>query len=345
MRTRSLFLLAASALVTATAGAQAPTGGRLTIDQLIQIKHPSAPQWTADGSHIWFTYDSGGVNNLWSVPSDGSGRAVALTTSLQGGRGFAPSPDGSSIAFASGPDVIVHTIATHADLRVARADNTVGNVSWSADGANVIYTVQGTGAAGPIQHPASPPEIGNKLVFLAFEGGGRGAAYTVPATGGTPTVVADGGGGGRGRGGGRGLGGASAVDATHVVSTRTSNGGKTRTTEVIDTGWRCADSAARGDGGEVLQLGQHDEQRRLAGSSLAALHERRHRVGSDLCRADVRRHARAAHEGAGRTLARRVVARQQAHRLGREHGRQAGHASHRVRDDRRRSGHRDDRRP
>jgi len=233
MRTHSLFILAAAALVARTAGAQTPPSGRLTIDQLIQIKHPSAPQWTADGSHVWFTYDSGGVNNLWSVPSDGSGRAVALTTWPQGARGFAPSPDGSSIAFASGPDVIVHTIATHADLRVAHADNTVGTVSWSADGANVIYTVQGTGAAGPIQHPASPPEVGNKLVFLAFEGGGRGTAYTVPATGGTPMVVADGGASGRGRGG-RGGGGANAIDATHTVSTRTSNGGKTRTTEVID---------------------------------------------------------------------------------------------------------------
>jgi dipeptidyl aminopeptidase/acylaminoacyl peptidase len=233
MRTHSLFVLAAAALVGRTAGAQAPPSGRLTIDQLIQIKHPSAPQWTADGSHIWFTYDSGGVNNVWSVPSDGSGRAVALTTWPQGGRAFAPSPDGSSIAFASGPDVIVHAIATHADLRVAHADNTVGTVSWSADGANVAYTVQGTGAAGPIQHPASPAEVGNKLVFLAFEGGGRGTAYTVPATGGTPTIVADGAAGGRGRGG-RGGGGANAIDATHVVFSRTSNGGKTRTTEVID---------------------------------------------------------------------------------------------------------------
>ena len=73
MRT-PLIVLAASALVAGTTGAQ-----RLTIDQLIQIKHPSAPQWTSDGSHIWFTYDSGGVNNLWAVPADGSGRAVALT--------------------------------------------------------------------------------------------------------------------------------------------------------------------------------------------------------------------------------------------------------------------------
>jgi Tol biopolymer transport system component len=160
MRTHSLFVLAASALLTGISGAQAPRGGRLTIDQLIQIKHPSAPQWTADGSHIWFTYDSGGVNNLWSVPSNGSGRAMALTTWPQGGRGFTGSPDGSRIAFASGQDVIIHTIVTHADLRVAHADNTVGTVSWSADGANIIYTVQGTGAAGPIEHPASPPESG-----------------------------------------------------------------------------------------------------------------------------------------------------------------------------------------
>ena len=37
MRTHSRFVLAASALVAVTAGAQTPPGGRLTIDQLIQI--------------------------------------------------------------------------------------------------------------------------------------------------------------------------------------------------------------------------------------------------------------------------------------------------------------------
>src|SRR5580692_3304646 len=52
---------------------------RITIDQLVQIKHPSGHQWTPDGSHVWFTYDDGGINNLWAVPADGSSGTVALT--------------------------------------------------------------------------------------------------------------------------------------------------------------------------------------------------------------------------------------------------------------------------
>jgi len=137
----------------------------LTIDKLIQIKHPSGHQWTPDGTHVWFTYDSAGINNVWAAPADGSSPARPLTTyadgqsgnggfwskdgqtfffqrdggllavSVRGGaphpawataaraRGFSLSPDGTRIAFvangngaANGSDLIVHTIATNADL-------------------------------------------------------------------------------------------------------------------------------------------------------------------------------------------------------------------------------------
>ena len=112
--------------------------------------------------------------------------------------------------------------------------------AWTPDGANLTYTTGGGGGGGgPIQHRRRLRKSANKLVFLAFEGGGaaaEGASYTVPATGGTPKVVADARWRRRGRGGrGGGGAGANAIDATHTLSTRTSNGGKTRTTEVIDT--------------------------------------------------------------------------------------------------------------
>ena len=54
----------------ATPGAQAPAP-KLTIDQLVQIKHPSGHQWSPDGSHVWFTWNDGGVNNVWAVAADG----------------------------------------------------------------------------------------------------------------------------------------------------------------------------------------------------------------------------------------------------------------------------------
>jgi dipeptidyl aminopeptidase/acylaminoacyl peptidase len=261
--------LAAVALFARSSAAQ------LTIDRLIQIKHPSGHQWTPDGSHVWFTYDSAGINNVWVAPADGSSPAKPLTTYADGqsggggfwsndgrtfffqrdggllaasvtggeprtawasaahGRGFSLSPDGTRIAFVTGAsnggDLIVHTIATNSDRTIAHADSTLGTPAWSSDGANLTYSV-GVRAAEPIPHYASPPEIGPKLIFVASEfarGGGGGTTFTVPASGGTPQRVAGRGGAGFGRGG-------NAIDATHTLSTRVSNGGLTRTTESVD---------------------------------------------------------------------------------------------------------------
>ena len=293
MHTHRLIALPAIALLAGSAVAQTSKQqavSKLTIDQLVQIKHPSNHQWTPDGSHVWFVYDDGGVNNVWAAPANGSSPAVALTNSPDGqtvggtfwskdgqtffypkaggllavsvnggaphapwpsavkGRGFSLSPDGTRIAFvaggATGSDVIVHTLASNSDVQLVRADGTVSALAWSADGANLTYTVGAAPGAGPIQHLSSPPEIGAKLIFVATEGGrgggGGGTTFSVPAAGGTPKPATGGGGGGGGGGGlgggfggGRG-GGNNVIDATHTMTTRTSNGGLIRTTESID---------------------------------------------------------------------------------------------------------------
>jgi hypothetical protein len=54
--------------------AQTPARANLTIDDLVHIKHPSGYQWTPDGSHVWWTYDDGGVNNVWAAAADGKTR-------------------------------------------------------------------------------------------------------------------------------------------------------------------------------------------------------------------------------------------------------------------------------
>ena len=338
--------LSTMALLAGTAAAQTPTSStrsKLTIDQLIQIKHPSGHRWTPDGSHVWFTYDDGGVNNVWAVAADGSGPPLALTNypdgqagdggfwskdgqtfffqrgggllsvSLKGGtpraawpsattaRGFSLSPDGARVAFlvgrgrgggnseapavgrggsnattsppsVNGVDLIVHTIATDVDQKVAHADMNIGSMSWSPDGAKIaftslvgngisdlivanlrankqtviqhgdsilgapswtpdgeslVYSVGGGGAAGPIRHLASPPEIGAKLIFVATEyrRGTGGRSFIVSASGGgTPRPLA-------GERDGRGN---NWIDATHVLSRRTSEDGLTRTAESVN---------------------------------------------------------------------------------------------------------------
>jgi dipeptidyl aminopeptidase/acylaminoacyl peptidase len=267
------------ALSGGTAASQAPqprTSSSFTIDDLIKIKHPSNHQWTPDGSHVWFTYDDGGVNNVWAAPADGSGPAVPLTTyangqngnggfwskdgqtffyqrdggllavSVKGGtphtawpsaahaRGFVLSPDGERVAFLAGSgragngvDLIVHTIAANTDAKIVHSDSALGAPAWTPDGANLTYTVGGGG--GPIPHYASPPEIGAKLIFVAteFGRGSGGTTFIVPASGGTPRQIASARGGGFGRG-------SAWLDASHVLMTRTSNNGSTRTTESVD---------------------------------------------------------------------------------------------------------------
>src|SRR4030095_15203679 len=64
------------------AGQSAPAGGKLTIESLIDIKHPSLPAWAPDGTAMVFVWERAGVGNLWSIGGM-NGRAQApraLTT-------------------------------------------------------------------------------------------------------------------------------------------------------------------------------------------------------------------------------------------------------------------------
>jgi dipeptidyl aminopeptidase/acylaminoacyl peptidase len=57
---------------------------KLTIEQLIDIKHPSNPVWSPDGKHVVFTWDRAGVANLFVANVDGRGQVVAVTSFSEG---------------------------------------------------------------------------------------------------------------------------------------------------------------------------------------------------------------------------------------------------------------------
>jgi dipeptidyl aminopeptidase/acylaminoacyl peptidase len=69
----------------ASASAQSsPKSSKLTIEQLIEIKHPSNPVWSPDGKHVVFTWDRAGVANLYVANADGHGQPQALTSFPEG---------------------------------------------------------------------------------------------------------------------------------------------------------------------------------------------------------------------------------------------------------------------
>src|SRR3954452_15811561 len=78
-------------------GAAAP----ITIEQLIDIKHPSNPVWSRDSRRIAFTWERAGVANLYVVPADGSSAAVQITKDGVPGNVFW-GPDGSLLFFRGG---------------------------------------------------------------------------------------------------------------------------------------------------------------------------------------------------------------------------------------------------
>jgi len=74
-------LLAFAASAAAQDSAKSP---KLTIEQLVEIKHPSNPAWSPDGKHIVFTWDRAGVANYYVANADGHGQPVALTSFPEG---------------------------------------------------------------------------------------------------------------------------------------------------------------------------------------------------------------------------------------------------------------------
>jgi dipeptidyl aminopeptidase/acylaminoacyl peptidase len=63
---------------------QTPAKSKLTIEQLIDIKHPSNPVWSPDGKRVVFSWDRAGVANLYVASTEGHGQPVALTSFADG---------------------------------------------------------------------------------------------------------------------------------------------------------------------------------------------------------------------------------------------------------------------
>ncbi|HEY3045785.1 MAG TPA: prolyl oligopeptidase family serine peptidase [Vicinamibacterales bacterium] len=237
----------------------------LTIEQLIDIKHPSNPVWSPDGKQITFSWDRAGVTTRYVSDLDGrEPRPVTEASPAGATMNGMPSPDGSRVAFVrstsmvgsgssstvgsgsistvgsgfsrtdappgrggrggrggtvSGPSELwVRTVADGQETRVAAMDTGIGGVSWSPDGAYLLFTSGG----GAIRHEQTPPYSGAKIIYTTTENQ-PGQTFAVSVSGKTPISLPQ-----------AGFGGRRWLDARHFVFDRTSPDFKRRTTYVAD---------------------------------------------------------------------------------------------------------------
>lgn len=229
-RTRAGALLVLAAALIGGGGRAASDPGALTIDRLIQIKHPSNGTWSPDGRQVAFVWDLGGVQNVDVVDlASGAARAPRALTSYASGLvgDLFWTRDGRHVAFARDGDLWrVPSDGSAAPQRVWAREASGDGFTPSPDGTRVAFaragdlfvrtldgretrltSTPGVNETGPVWSPdgsrlaftsasaarraEAPPFSGAKIVFTWFERS-LSDVEVVPAAGGRVVPVAAG---------------------------------------------------------------------------------------------------------------------------------------------------------
>ena len=121
--------------------AQSPSRkSQLTIEQLIEIKHPSDPVWSPDGKRIAFIWDRANVANLYVVSADGHGQPAALTSFAEGQVDqIFWSRDSQSVYFPHGGDLWQASISGGAPKPVWTTPARESDIAVSPDLGSVAF--------------------------------------------------------------------------------------------------------------------------------------------------------------------------------------------------------------
>ena len=122
----------------------APARGGLTIDALIDVKHPSQAAWSPDGEQVAFVWDRAGVQNVYLVGSR-QGEPRALTSEGSGlVAGLFWSRDSRAVYFERDGD-LWRVAATGGEpaQRVWTTAEAEGDVAPSHDGTRVAFARDG----------------------------------------------------------------------------------------------------------------------------------------------------------------------------------------------------------
>jgi dipeptidyl aminopeptidase/acylaminoacyl peptidase len=147
----TVVVLASSAYLVLDAREQtraAAPAGRLTIDKLIDIEHPSAPVWSRDSQRVAFMSERAGVANLYVVPADGSAKPAAITVDAGGVTGVFWSADSRTIYFLRGGQLMQASADGTEMARPALGQAALRGLTPSPDGTRIAYLVGGGGGGG-----------------------------------------------------------------------------------------------------------------------------------------------------------------------------------------------------
>jgi dipeptidyl aminopeptidase/acylaminoacyl peptidase len=119
----------------------------LTIEQLIDIKHPSNPVWAPNGKYVAFIWDRAGVSNLYLASSSGGGQPVPLTSFPEGGvEQIFWSQDSQTVYFARGGDLWQVAVSGAAPKPVWTTPAGESDIAPSPDRRRVAFVRSNRGA-------------------------------------------------------------------------------------------------------------------------------------------------------------------------------------------------------
>src|SRR5450631_22657 len=145
------------------------SAAQLTIEQLIDIKHPSNPVWSPNGKYVAFLWDRAGVTNLYVASSDGHGQPVALTSFAEGGVDqMFWSRDSQAVYFPRGGDLWQVGVSGGARKPVWTTPTVEFGIVPSPDGTRVAFVRS---------NPTSDEEASrhSELVVRSLADGGENA--------------------------------------------------------------------------------------------------------------------------------------------------------------------------
>jgi dipeptidyl aminopeptidase/acylaminoacyl peptidase len=195
MRSIAFFLGIAAMLAEFSLGQATVKTVPVTIEQLIDIKHPSNPVWAPNGKYVAFIWDRAGVSNLYLASSSGGGQPAPLTSFPEGGvEDIFWSQDSRTVYFAHTGDLWQVAVTGAGPKPVWTTPAGKSNFVPSPDGARVAFVRLNRGAdeetsqhselvvrslADGSETPVATDDVGIRGIVWSPDGGSL--AYTAGA--------------------------------------------------------------------------------------------------------------------------------------------------------------------